>query len=214
MERHDDPEARIRDLEQPLTARATELGVGHHGGGDAYPPTVHHPPYGVPYPEPPRASRSFRVWWWVAGLIAVAVVIVGAGAAIYAANMVTRIIDPGRAGSVTGGGGPIDSPAGERPSIPDAGTVLAPPPGESLSVSGVGDRKRLDCNGSVVSVSGVSNTVTITGRCASLTVSGVENQVTVEVVDVINASGFDNVVTYRSGTPQITSGGSNVVQQG
>ena len=34
-------------------------------------------------------------------------------------------------------------------------------------------------------------------------------------VDSIDASGFDNKVTYHSGTPKITnSGDSNVVQQG
>jgi hypothetical protein len=65
-----------------------------------------------------------------------------------------------------------------------------------------------------VSVSGVSTTVTITGQCATVTVSGMQNKVTLDESDQINASGFDNVVTYHSGAPDINSGGSNVVQPG
>ena len=41
-----------------------------------------------------------------------------------------------------------------------------------------------------------------------------QNHVTLDTSDKIQASGFDNVVTYHSGSPDIDSGGSNVVQQG
>ena len=45
--------------------------------------------------------------------------------------------------------------------------------------------------------------------------SGVQNSITVDAVDSIDASGFNNKVTYHSGTPKISnSGDSNVVQQG
>ncbi len=55
----------------------------------------------------------------------------------------------------------------------------------------------------------------ITGQCLSVTVSGVENTVTVDAAAKINASGFNNRVTYLSGTPEINnSGGDNVVEQG
>jgi hypothetical protein len=55
----------------------------------------------------------------------------------------------------------------------------------------------------------------ITGHCTSLTVSGVQNAITVDSVDSIDASGFDNKITYHSGTPKISNaGGSNEVQQG
>lgn len=61
----------------------------------------------------------------------------------------------------------------------------------------------------------MSNTVVITGHCTSLSVSGVQNTVTVEAVERIDASGFNNKVTYHSGTPSISnSGGSNVVGRG
>jgi hypothetical protein len=88
-------------------------------------------------------------------------------------------------------------------------------PGGKPSVSGVGENKTITCNDSFVSVSGVSNTVTITGHCVSVTVSGMKNLVTLDVADTISASGFDNQVTFHSGSPEISnSGGSNVVQQG
>jgi hypothetical protein len=65
-----------------------------------------------------------------------------------------------------------------------------------------------------VMISGIRNTVTITGHCAEVSVSGIENKITVDAADKIGASGFDNVVTYISGTPQIDTVGSNSVQQG
>ena len=71
MEPHDNPEARIRALEQPLAdiARATELGTTPHTSGGAYPPpplppmppyaqdygAQYTPPgYGAPWAPPPR----------------------------------------------------------------------------------------------------------------------------------------------------------------
>jgi Protein of unknown function (DUF3060) len=55
----------------------------------------------------------------------------------------------------------------------------------------------------------------ISGHCTSLTVSGVQNSVTVDAVDTIEADGFNNQVTYHTGSPRISkSGDSNVVQQG
>ncbi|COW82462.1 membrane protein [Mycobacterium tuberculosis] len=41
------------------------------------------------------------------------------------------------------------------------------------------------------------------------------NSVTVDSVDTIEAAGFNNEVTYHSGSPKISNaGGSNSVQQG
>ncbi|CFR86846.1 membrane protein [Mycobacterium tuberculosis] len=75
--------------------------------------------------------------------------------------------------------------------------------------------RTIACNDSIVSVSGMSNTVVITGHCTSLTVSGMRNSVTVDSVDTIEAAGFNNEVTYHSGSPKISNaGGSNSVQQG
>ncbi len=97
----------------------------------------------------------------------------------------------------------------------DAVDVTTPPPGGRLSVSGINENRTIACNDNIVSVSGISNTVVITGHCTSLTVSGVQNSITVDAVDTIDASGFNNKITYHSGTPKISnSGDSNVVQQG
>jgi len=55
----------------------------------------------------------------------------------------------------------------------------------------------------------------ITGHCASLTVSGVQNNVTVEATNTIDVSGFNNQITYHTGSPTIEkSGDGNVVQKG
>jgi hypothetical protein len=46
-------------------------------------------------------------------------------------------------------------------------------------------------------------------------VSGVQNSVTVDAVDTIETSGFNNHVTYHTGSPSINKAGeSNVVQRG
>jgi hypothetical protein len=91
-------------------------------------------------------------------------------------------------------------------------TSPAPPPGGRLGVSGIHENRTIACDDNVVSVSGVSNAVVITGHCARVSVSGVRNAITVDSVD---ASGFDNKVTYHSGEPKISnSGDSNVVERG
>ncbi len=109
------------------------------------------------------------------------------------------------------------TPSTSRTQTPNAGpsTPPAPPPGGSLSVFGINENRTITCKDSIVSVSGVSNTVVITGHCASLTVSGLKNSVTVDAADTIEASGFNNQVTYHSGSPKISKAGDgNVVQQG
>src|SRR5215207_8227746 len=86
MEPHDDPEARIRALEQPLSdvARASELGTTPYTSGDAYLPPPLPPPgpgpsygaqytapgYGAPWAQPPRKS-SGGIPWIVLGIGAV-----------------------------------------------------------------------------------------------------------------------------------------------
>lgn len=48
----------------------------------------------------------------------------------------------------------------------------------------------------------------------NVTVSGIKNIVTVDTADTISASGFENQVTYHSGSPTIQNAGSdNVVEQ-
>jgi hypothetical protein len=190
MEPQDDPEARIRALEQPLAdyARATELGTTPYTApNDAY----------LPPPLPPRKS-SGGIPWVIFGVAAVVFMIIAAGVGFIVVNNASRQIP--------------DFPGVSVPSMPSGPT--AAPPGEQLSVAGVGETKTIECNDNIVSISGVSNTVTITGHCTTVTVSGMQNKITVDTSDQINASGFDNVVTYHSGDPDINNAGNNVVQQG
>jgi hypothetical protein len=221
----DDPEARIRALEQPLAdnARATELGSNAYTGGGAYqpppvPPVPPMPPpvagpnyggqyappgYGAPWAPPPRKT-SAGIPWVVLAIGAVVFMAVAVGVGLVIMNRATSSFPdiPG-----------VSIPSmPSMPSMPDQPT--AAPPGGQLSVAGMGENKTLECNNNHVSISGVSNTVTITGHCTNVTISGMQNKVTLETSDQINASGFDNVVTYHSGSPDINNAGSNTVQQG
>ena len=184
-------------------------------------------PYGTGYPAAPR-KVSGGISWLVFGLIAAVLVAIAAGVIVFTTKMSGFTIDePG----VSGGGGSIDIPAVPEPSVvapsipsvpgmpsfpgmPSDPGVITLPPGGQASVAGVDNNKTVVCNDGTVNVSGVRNTVNITGHCIDVTVSGMNNVVTVDVADAINASGFDNRVTFHSGSPQINSGGSNVVEQG
>ncbi|MDT5160786.1 MAG: hypothetical protein QOC90_1096 [Mycobacterium sp.] len=221
----DDPEARIRALEQPLAdnARATEVGSNAYTGGGAYqpppvPPVPPMPPpvagpnyggqyappgYGAPWAPPPRKT-SAGIPWVVLAIGAVVFMAVAVGVGLVIMNRATSSFPdiPG-----------VSIPSmPSMPSMPDQPT--AAPPGGQLSVAGMGENKTLECNNNHVNISGVSNTVTITGHCTNVTISGMQNKVTLETSDQINASGFDNVVTYHSGSPDINNAGNNTVQQG
>ena len=236
MASQDDPEERIRELERPMAdeARASELAAAQQPGGDAYPPGPAGPPpppaspwtYGGPsWGPPPKPPSGNRMWWIVGTFIVVGVIALAGGIAAFAAHQlsgVRSIINSAPSISGTFGpppstqstpGGPVPSTTRSKAPKPSAPTTAAP--GGKLSVSGINENRTIACVDSVVSVSGVSNAVVITGHCASLTVSGVENSITVDSVDSIDASGFNNKITYHSGTPKISNpGGSNVVQQG
>jgi Protein of unknown function (DUF3060) len=245
MDPEDDPEKRIRELEQPLAdvARTSEPGGAQPSGGYAYPsgpagypsgpwgPPAPPPPppltYGGPFPgTPPRSSSGIRVWWILAAVFVIGTLALVGGIAAFAAHQFSRggglVIPsptPSTSRSTTS---PRSTPRSPTPSAggtqtPSAGpsTSPTPPPGGSLSVSGINENRTIACNDSIVSVSGVSNTVVITGHCASLTVSGLKNSVTVDAADTIEASGFNNQITYHSGSPKISKAGDgNVVQQG
>src|SRR6202171_1701742 len=224
----DDPEARIRALEQPLadTARATEVGQMPSAGGGPYnPPSVPpmRPPvarpndgvtytptgYGAPWAPPPRKT-SAGIPWVVLGIGAVVFMAIAAGVGFVIVNRATSSFPDIPGVSIPSIPSIPSMPS--MPGMPDQPTTA--PPGGQLSVSGMGENKTLECNDNRVSISGVSNTVTITGHCTNVTISGMQNKVTLETSDQINASGFDNVVTYHSGSPDINNAGNNTVQQG
>jgi hypothetical protein len=233
MKPEDDPEARIRELERPLseTARASELGSAQTPGGYPYPPGPAAPPLPPPPPFnygtsfPPSAPRTFnrlRLWIILAAvLVPVAITVVAGIIGNNAGHQFSRgLTTLSPAPSVSPSTVPNSLPNTET-QTPGAGPSTAPPSkplppvGGNLSAAGINESQTIACNDSIVNVSGISNTVVITGHCKSLDVSGVQNKVTVDAVDTIEASGFNNQITYHTGSPSIDkSGDGNVVQQG
>lgn len=249
MNREDDPEARIRQLEQPLAdaARASELGrntdAGYQDSGYQYPPPPPGPVpppmspsapsygsynaysgYSSPFPgATPRSSSGMRVFWILAGVF-VLIALGAAGAiAVYVSKQMNRddfsmpstvsqTFYPSTSGPA-GGKTPADGKTGAPTTEPS--TSPAPAAGSKLTISGINEKKTVACDNNVVTVSGMSNTIVITGHCASLTVSGMRNAVTIDSADTITASGFDNQITYHSGSPQISKfGDNNMIEQG
>ena len=227
MDPDDDPEARIRELERPMSdvARASELGVTAPAESLYAPPPPMPPAYfgesPGPYPGPMRSTSSGSGGFgFIIAAVAVVIVAVAAGVIVFAKFSGTKSTTTTHSTprpTVSRNASAPSTPSRSESATPSPGdepTEVAPPGGQ-LSVYGSGKNENLACNDSVVSVSGTSNTVAITGHCASLTVSGFENVVTVDDVGTIQASGFDNKVTYHSGSPTVnTSGSGNVVQQG
>lgn len=218
MAAEDDPEARIRELERPLAdaARASEIASSQQPAGQLYSPGSS---------PPPQRPSGNRAWWILGTVIVVGMLALAGGIAAFAAHQFSgvRSIIESRPTPSKGFGPPASSPTSSpnpqpsasrtRPSAPSTSAV--PPQGGKLSVSGINENRTLVCNDSMVTVSGVSNTVVITGHCARISVSGVQNTITVDAVDSVDASGFNNKVTYHSGSPQIGNvGDSNVVEQG
>jgi hypothetical protein len=71
------------------------------------------------------------------------------------------------------------------------------------------------CNNCKLTLSSYGIAFNVTGHAANLTISSYDNKVTVDSADSINVSGYNNTVTYHSGTPKVTdSGYSNTIQQG
>jgi hypothetical protein len=239
MKSEDDPEARIRELEQPLAdaARASEGGANQSPGKWAPPsgPPAP-PPSGLPAPQapgppfsplpplpyndafssPPRRSQG-RILWIAIAVFVMGMIALPIGIFLFTAHQVSRSGLPSMF--------PIPSfpsinpaPSGTMPHTPGAGpstSATTAPAGENIIVSGISEIRTIACNGGNVSVSGITNNVVITGHCARVLVSGIQNHVTVEAADTIQASGSGNQVTYHAGSPTIANSGiNNVVKKG
>lgn len=238
MKPEDDPEARIRELEQPLadTARASELG---EQGGYNYPPpppgpipppmqsTMPPPGYGYSSPYPgatPRSSSGMRWFWILAAAGVLGVLVLVGGIAAYAARQFSHddlvVPSPSESTSAEMSSGPAPSrtaPSTGKTRTPSAGPSpsATAPAGETLTISGINENKTVACSDNVINISGISNTVTLTGHCATVNVSGLQNVVIVDNADTIEASGLNNKITYHAGSPKISKNGSgNVVEQG
>ncbi|BBZ18572.1 DUF3060 domain-containing protein [Mycolicibacterium gadium] len=239
----DDPEERIRQLEQSAAAYgARELGTDQPPYGDgvnpssplpppvypapppAYgsPPSYGQQPYGDPYQPPfgthytPIQKKSGVPTGVVIGLIAlVFVILAGIGVVV---SFMSSTIDES-----------LDNPDNTRTFVPPTITFPSFPDITGLpsddteqtatadapaSVAGVDETKTVVCENGDVNISGVNNTVTLTGNCGTVSVSGVENKITVDSANAISASGFDNEIVYLSGDPQINTTDSNKVTRG
>ena len=100
MNAEDDPERRIRELEQPLSdaARASELGGTQPAGGYNY----QSPWAGAPIPPPPppgsyggplmspRPPSGNRAWWILGALFVIGVLALVGGIAAFAAHQFSR----------------------------------------------------------------------------------------------------------------------------
>jgi Protein of unknown function (DUF3060) len=244
MSSEDDPEARIRELEQPLaeTARASEAQSPSKWAAPSAPP---HQPPPLPYSgsQPPplpysgskppplpysgsqfgqalQTSSRARTWWIVAAVFVIGMVALPVGIMLFTAHQVshsglnTLVPIPSNSFDSPAPSGGLTQTPAAGPSTPAAAIPTAPV-SENLIVSGINENRTVVCNQNTVSISGVSNTVVITGHCARLSISGVQNKVTVEGVDSIEESGFNNEVTYHKGFPQIDqSGQGNVAHRG
>jgi hypothetical protein len=235
MKSEDDPEARIRELEQPLanTARASEISVNPPPGKWAAPPAPPFPPppQPLPYSGSLRSTSSGlssinRAWWILAAIFIIGTVAVPLGFALFGINrashsvLTTLLPNPTvsqSAAAPTATAAPSVSAAQTPAPVPSAAPSPAPtaPAGTSLTISGIKNDRTIACNQSAVNISGISNKIVITGHCASLHVSGVQNSITVDGVDAIEVSGFNNQITYHTGTPTIENDGDqNAVNQG
>jgi hypothetical protein len=240
MKSEDDPEARIRELEQPLAdaARTSEAGVTPPPGKWTAPPpprTYTAPPgppmqplplpYGGSFPGPSSSgisSRSNRTWWILAAVFVIGMIALPAAIFLFTAHQVSRSglqtmfptpIIPSN--SPTPPGGMTQTPAAGPSSSPTPEPPASAPAGDNLTISGINVTQTVTCNANAVNVSGISNKVVIKGHCVSLHVSGVQNVVTVDTADTIEVSGFTNQITYHAGAPSIDkSGDGNVVQKG
>jgi hypothetical protein len=261
MDPNDDPEARIRELEQASGAdRAVELGIEQSGPSYSYVPPAQsdsyvpppmpssYPPappapaptsgYGPPSGYPPPLQQTWSAaptpppsgpfsgangylrpsWGTVrrSGSRRLVWIPIAIGLFAFAPGLITFATHAFNTGvSHTSSGSTSSSGGGFTFAPTTAAAPTTPSPGSSQSVSGIKDTKTVICNDSDLIISGSSNTITVTGQCASVTVAGTGNIVVLDSAESITASGFDNKVTYHSGTPHITNPvGGNVIEQG
>jgi hypothetical protein len=228
MKSEDDPEARIRELEQPLAdAARTSEGAANPSPGKwapaSGPPA---PPFGPPPSAPPfsplpplpyndsfsgapRRSQG-RILWIAIAVFVIGMIALPIGIFLFSAHQVSR---SGLPTMFPVPSFPSSNPAPSGPSAPTSMTTA--PAGDNITVTGISEIRTIACNGGHVSVSGITNNVVITGHCASVIVSGIQNQITVDAADTIQASGSENQVTYHAGSPTIDNSGiGNVVKKG
>jgi hypothetical protein len=227
MNPEDDPEARIRALEQPLadTARASELGGPQPGGysSNPYPPPQAPPPpplygdynsgfgpggYGAPFPGAPlsggpRRSSGNRVFWILAAVFVVGMLAVVGGIAAYVAHRISSsnvIVEPSTPNTSV-----FSSPrSAPRSPTPSTSRSRTPTAGPSTSAA--------PAPGSNISIAGINENKTVTCNGNSVTVSGVSNTITISGhCTKLTVSGMQNSVTVDAVDTIDASGLNNQV---
>jgi hypothetical protein len=79
----------------------------------------------------------------------------------------------------------------------------------NLIMENSGATDTIACNDGDLKLDGDNNKYTITGHCRRLEVFGSANHVTVDSADTIRAFGDDNAMIYHSGSPRISTTGTN-----
>ncbi|HTY31160.1 DUF3060 domain-containing protein [Mycobacterium sp.] len=184
----DDPEKRIRELEQeladvtrtpqsapPYTGGETSTGGSTYTGAATYPGGA---PYGFGAP-PPRRKKPYP-WFLVLILLAVVVPTV--------ISLVMFFVRSSTGSSISRGSGARTTSAGPS----------AVPQGGELRVSGNSETRTIACNDGNLVLAGYSSKYTITGHCASLTAGGYDNNVTVDSADTVESTGYGNTVIDKA----------------
>jgi hypothetical protein len=224
MGQQDDPEERIRQLEQSAASYgAVELGGQQNSGGSGYTPTSQLPPppnygnppppgygtppsYGNPYQPPfgthytPIEKKGAPVGL-IVGLLAVVLIIVGGGIAAFVWNVSSTVEE------VAGGGGRVDRP-GDGPTYSPPSIVIPSIP----KIPGIpgGGTDETATPGGQLSVSGIDETKTVACNEANISVSGVNNTVTLTGHCLsVTVSGVENKVTIDSADTIGASGFDN-----
>jgi hypothetical protein len=233
MGQQDDPEERIRQLEQSAASYgAVELGGQQGSGGSGYTPTSQlpppptygnpaPPPYGTPPPSygtPPSYGNPYQPPFGtqytpiqkkgapvglIIGLLAVVLIIIGGGIAAFVWNVSSTVEE------VAGGGGTVDRP-GDGPTYSPPSIVIPSIP----KIPGLpgGGTEETATPGGQHSVAGIDETKTVACNESNISVSGVNNTVTLTGHCLsVTVSGVENKVTIDSADTIGASGFDNNV---
>ena len=222
MNPEDDPEARIRALEQPLTdqARASELGRSQSGGDTAYlppptapytPPDYNIPAYGSPptygtqqYGTQPYVTQQYGTQQWDApygsplrkSSAGIPWVLFGVIAVVFLAAIGAGAVIWMTRSAETG---PGVSGGGGSINIPTVPSIEIPsmpsipaPPGSPDADPNV----ITGAPGQTVTVSGIDENKTVACNDATVTISGIRNTVNITGHCVsVSVSGIENIIT-------------------
>ncbi|OBG28081.1 DUF3060 domain-containing protein [Mycobacterium sp. E3198] len=202
----DDPEKRIRELERRLAdakggPRENVPAAGEVGPvPDAWvppPSSVNPPNYELLRRQMNRRRRLSSMWGilLVPGILLVAIL----------------VFHPYR---VEKHAPPATTLPGAEPTA-DLSGALTVAPGGNLTQEPSSATFTVFCDRAELTIGGNGNSAYVAGHCAHLIVKGSGNKVVADNADAIDTDGSANQVTYHSGAPQISVGGTdNIVRKG